>query len=90
MFTGQGELGQIVIEIGIVPVACRMAQLAILRQSGGDVIRAGGRLVLLQMARRAIGGERRVLIIHMASEARGGGMFAGERELGRRVIELCI
>jgi hypothetical protein len=76
-----------VIKRRSIPVDGTVALRAILRESGGRVIRVGGALVVLQMTRRAGGAQRRVLAARMALGAGRGGMRAGQRESSRVVIE---
>ena len=53
------------------------------------MIRVGGGLIFLGMARGARGGQSCVLIIYVTGGARRGGVFTGERELGLTVIKRC-
>ena len=55
-----------VIEAGRRPGDGRVAELAILRESGGCVARALGGLVILDVTRGARRAQRRVLTIRMA------------------------
>jgi hypothetical protein len=52
---GQGELRRIVIELSTEPLRGGMAQLAVLRKTGSDVIGTVGALVILEVARHTIG-----------------------------------
>ena len=59
VLTGQREAGlRRVIERGAVPIGRRMAELAILRESGGGVGRIAGALIVFQMAGIAGGAQR--------------------------------
>ena len=51
------------------------------------MIRIGGGVVTGNVAGVAIGGQRRVLIVHMAGEAGNRGMLARQREFRIAVIE---
>jgi len=88
MRAGQGELGGIVIELSAEPLSRVVAQLAVLRVAGCDVIGVGGALVVLQMARYAIGAECRILPVSVAQSTSDRGVRASQRKLGRVVIEL--
>ena len=88
MLSGQGEFGGVVIEFGTQPVCCRMAKLAILRESRRNVIRRCGGLILFQVAGITGRGQCRVLSIGMALSASRGGVLSGQWEFGGVVIEL--
>ena len=83
----QRETHIVVVEGGAGPIGRRMADGAILGIAKRDVIRIGGAVVAGYMARIAIGGERRVLIIGMARQTGNRCVLAGQRELGLAVIE---
>src|SRR5262249_19653443 len=87
--SGQGESDGIVIEVRWLPCRCRVAHLASLRNSQGQVIRIGGLLIIGQVATNA--GRRSPLVppADMASDAIQGGVHACQRESCGRVIELC-
>ena len=87
MRAGQGELGGIVIELGAKPLRGRVAELAILRVAGCDVIGIGGALVVLQMARYAVRSERRILPVGMAESTSDRGVCASQRKLGGAMVE---
>lgn len=55
---GQGELGGIVIELRAEPLRSVVAQLAVLREAGREVIGIIGALVILEVARHTIRAER--------------------------------
>ena len=83
----QRELGlRGVIEHGAVPVGCGVAQRTILRESGRNVVRIGGRLVILQMTVVASGAQTFIDAVGVALQASGGHMFASEREGGLRIV----
>ena len=77
MLAGERKLGGAVIEGGGHPCRGGVAQLAILRESGGDVIRIRGALIIFQVARVAGGGEPLV-------DAAGMALDAGRRRCARR------
>jgi hypothetical protein len=56
--TRQGEFGRVVIELCAEPLRSVVAQLAILRKTGGNVIGVVGALVVLEVARHTIRAER--------------------------------
>ena len=56
-------------------------------EAGGDVIGIGGRVVLFAVAGVAIGRRAGELATDVALRALHGGVLAGERELGGRVVE---
>ena len=76
-----------VIEARGRPGGGGVAELAVLREAGGGVIRVFGRLVVRQMARVASGVERGELPVGMALRADHRRVSAGERESGVIVIE---
>ena len=87
--SGERPAGGGVIEGSRGPVGSAVADFALLRESAGDVIRAGGSLIVLEMATHA-GGVGEVVV------AVGGGMTlaalhvdvrSGERPAGGGVIE---
>ena len=51
MFTGERELGQVMVEARAQPIRCCMAGLAILAEAGCRVHRVVGALIFLQVAR---------------------------------------
>ena len=64
-----------------------MAHLALLRDSGGRVIRIGRSLEILQVAGNARGRRQVVVPVCMALLALYTGVRAGQRECGPRMIE---
>ena len=66
MCTGQGESSRIVIELSTQPLRGVVAQLAVLRKAGREVIGVGGALVILQVAGDTIRTERRILPVSVA------------------------
>lgn len=89
VLAGERECGlRGVIEGGSVPIRRRMAELAILRESGGGVVRIIRRLIILHVTRRTGRTQTLVNAARVTLEASGGRMLAGERERGLRgVIE---
>ena len=84
----EGGLGA-VIERGSGPIRGRVAELAILRESSGGVIRIRSALVVVQVA--GITGSAQALVnaARMALDACRGDVLAGQRESGLGgVIEL--
>ena len=86
MFSGEREFSFTVIEGGAQPVDGRMAQRTILRKPGGGVIRIGGALIVLQVARITSGAEPLVNSARMALHASGRRVLAGKRERGLRGV----
>lgn len=84
---GQRKLGGVVIELRPEPLRGVVAQLAILREPSGEVIRIISSLVILQMARRAGRAQSRILAARMAQGTGHSGVFSGKRKLGGVVIE---
>ncbi len=87
VFASQRKLSSVVIELRAEPLRGVVAQLAILREPGGEVIRIISSLVVLQMARRTGRAQSRILAARMALGTGHSGVFSGERELGGVVIE---
>jgi len=77
MFPGEREGGGAVIEYGTRPLRGAVASFASLREARGHVIGTRGRLELRQVARDAGGGQRRVLVVHVARGAGDGCVFPG-------------
>ena len=87
MLSGEWELGGVVIEGGSQPLGGGVAELTTLRETGGDVIGAGGSLVVLQVAGHAVSADVGVVAVGMALQTRDCGMRAGEWKLRQVVIE---
>ena len=87
VFASQRKLGCIVIELGAQPLRGRVAELAALRVTGRNMIRAGSGLIVLQMTRHAVGAQRRILPVGVTLGTRRGGVLAGQRKLRGAVIE---
>ena len=87
VFPSEREGGGAVIEYGTGPLRGAMACFASLREPSCHVVRARRRLELRQVARYAGGGQRRVLVVHVAGSASNGRMFPRQWEPRRRVIE---
>ena len=69
-----------------------MAEIASLRESGGNVIRIGGRLIILQMAIHASRAGEIVVVVDMAIGALPGrhGVAGGQGKSDGAVIELGV
>lgn len=76
MFARKRKLGGVVIELRALPLRGGVAQFAGLRKTGGHVIHALRRLIILDVAQRTSRCQSRKLIIHMARRARHRSMFA--------------
>ena len=87
MRAGQREPSRIVIERGAGPIRCRVAELAVLRKTGCDVIGAGGGLKVLQVAGHAIRADVGIVAARMALQASDGVMRSGKRECREVMIE---
>ena len=87
VLAGQRELGRVVIKNRAEPLGRAVARLAGLRETRGDVVRSCRLLIIRQVAGHAGRRQRRVLAVGMASRARDRRVLAGQRELGRIVIE---
>ena len=89
MRAGERESGlRRVVEDGSAPIRGRVAELAILRESGGRVGRIIRALVVLQMTGIACRGQALIDAVRVALETSQRGMGAGQREGGLgRVIE---
>lgn len=84
---GQCEPGIGVIELRTHPLHRRMAQSAVLRESGRLMIGVGGRIVVVQMAIDASRIRKGIVVVHVALQALQAGMRSGQREAGRGMIE---
>lgn len=84
----QGEPRGVVVECGALPLSGSVANRAILRVPGLQMVGTAGRLIILDMAAVAIGGRRRERsAAGMAGDALQRGVSAGQRELGGVVIK---
>ena len=84
----EGRLGR-VIEGGSGPIRGGVTELAVLRESGGDVIGIRGALIVVQVARIAGSAQALINAARMALDACRGDVLAGQRESGLGgVIEL--
>ncbi len=75
------------VERGGAPGRGVVADGAVLREPGRNVVRIGGFLEVCQMAGRACRRQTRVHAAGVALAARHGGVGAGQRELGLVVVE---
>ena len=75
------------IEAGRNPSHSVVANVALLREARGHVIRAGGCLEILEVTSYTGGAGQLVVIVDMALSALYGGMESGERPARTRVIE---
>ena len=87
--TRQGERRGVVVETRRDPGRRVVANVTLLRESGSDVIGAGGGLKIFQMAgdTRSVG--QLVIVVDVALIALHGGMKASKRPARSGVIELC-
>ena len=88
MQTGQRETGGRVIESGGLPDTGRMARRAGVTDTGGDVVRALGAGKVHRVASVAVGWCPAVVSGSMAGGTSDGGMCAGQRKGGRRMVEV--
>lgn len=84
---GQGECGLVVIKRGWYPGGGRMAELARLRETRGDVIGTGRGVEVVQVARDAGCGQSNKHVVHVAGRAGDVDVEAGQRKWRLRVIE---
>jgi len=87
MCAGQRKAGRRVIEGSTAPTRRAMARLTGQRETGLDVVRVGGLVVVRHVAGFAGRIVQRVVVVHVAGLAGDGHMCAGQRKAGRRVIE---
>ena len=87
---GQRKLGGAVIELRPEPLRGGVASLAVLRESGGDVVRILGGLIIPEMAGGAGYVQAGVDATRMALQTGNRRVGSGKRELGHgSVIEGC-
>ena len=86
---GQIESRLAVVELRAVPLRRGVANGAILREAGLQVIGAVRRLIVLHVAAIAIGRRARESSSHVALGASHCRVSSGQRELGRIVIKVC-
>ena len=89
MRPGQGERCVVVVERRRGPRRSVMADVALLGQVGGNVVRVVCTLKVFEVATDAGGAGQVVIVVGMALTALHIGMGAGERPSGSRVIEGC-
>lgn len=77
----------VVGERGAHPGHGRVAERAVGRESGSDVVGVGDRLVLALVARVAIRGRARIAPANVTTRAGRGGMRAGERKSRTAMIK---
>ena len=77
------------VERAGVPIRRRMADFALLWETGGDVVRIVGRLKILEMATDARGRAEVVVVVRMALRTQHASVRTSERESRLRVIKLC-
>src|SRR6202023_186168 len=89
---GERELGFVVIELGRLPGAGRVACFTSLWEAALHMVRIVGVLEILQMARDARSLSQVVVIVDMAIGARTWrhGVSASEEESSECVIEPCV
>ena len=85
----QRPSGGRVIERCRIPVRGRMADLALLRKTGGRVVRVVRVLEILQMAADASRAGQVVVSVRVALRTRHADMGSSERETSLGVIESC-
>jgi len=92
MQPGEREAGAVVVELRVHPVAGVVALLASLREVRRCVVGTGGSLEILQVAGHTRRAVQCVVIVDVAIRAlaRRNSMQSGQREAGRRMIELGI
>lgn len=88
--TGQRELRTRVVEFGVLPVRRVVADRAILRKAGCDVIRIGRFLKIREVTTHALGRSGGEVVAGVAYRALYGRVCPGQRELSNRVIEFRI
>ena len=74
-----------VIEDRSRPCGCRMARLTGRREPSRRVVGIGRLLVLCRVTAIAVGGQARIVVIHVATRARHAGVSTGKRK-GRVVM----
>jgi hypothetical protein len=87
VLTGQREFRGVVVKYGSCPLRRRVTGFAGLREARRDMVRIGRLLEVRQVAGRASCSESAELTADMATCARCGSMFSGQRELRGIVIE---
>jgi hypothetical protein len=78
-----------VVEGGAQPARGAMAGRAGSGEAGRNVVRIRGALIIDFVTRVAIGGNRRVVVVHVAVGTRHAGVSAGQRKWRVVVIERC-
>ncbi len=87
MCAGQREMsGRVMVKLCSLPLSRVVASGASLREAGSHVIWAGGRVEILQMTGRTVGGKGRVLIVDVALGTGNIDVRAGQREVSGRVM----
>jgi hypothetical protein len=86
--SGERERGPCVIERRRLPGCCRVAQIALLRDSCGQMVGIRRALIVLQVTRDADCGSQIEITIRVALIALQLRMPTGERETHRIVIEI--
>ena len=84
---GQRETRLAMIESGVRPRCRRVATLAGLRHARLHVIRVGGSLVVLEVAKHASGDSKVEVAVDVTLCARRGEVYSSQREAGLAVIE---
>lgn len=79
-----------VVEFCVHPCRSVMTRLAGGWEPGGLVVRVGGVVVVLLVARITVCGKVLVVVVHVALAAGNLGVLAGQRPTRRTVIELAI
>ncbi len=84
---GQRESGLVMVELRSLPGAGGVADLAVGGKASRLVVRIGGAVVVIEVARHARGRQVGEVPIHVAGDAGERSVLAGERELRLGVVE---
>lgn len=82
----QREIGAAMVEGRVAPSGLVVAERAIGAEAGCDVVRLGGRIVIIDVARTASRGCPRIAV-RVALQAIHGGVRSVQREAGDVVVE---
>ena len=87
MCASEWELSVVVIEVAGLPVARGVTLEAVVRETGGGMIRIVGVVIVLLMTRPAVSRSAAELAVNVAFGAIDGNVRAGQREVGVVVIK---